>query len=184
MWDFATALVVCLHALLVGALAPGAARPAGGSRATGEAGTASPSSKDGVLAQLNDVRAAHGLRPLALNRRLSAAARQHNSEMLADGYFEHESVQRARRSGSGSSASTRKASFARWSVGENLLWSSPDIRAKRAVKVWMDSPRHRENILEPGWREIGISALHASSSAGTFGGGAVTVITTDFGVRR
>ena len=45
-----------------------------------------------VLVELNDVRAAHGLRPLELSSALIAAARQHTFEMFADGYFEHESV--------------------------------------------------------------------------------------------
>jgi uncharacterized protein YkwD len=178
-----TALAVCLIALLVGTFAPGAVHSAVDSSTAGSAGTTVAFLEGGVLAELNDVRAAHGLRPLALSPQLSAAARQHNAEMLTDGYFEHESF-------GGSPFWKRiqrfyaKASFARWSVGENLLWSSPDIQAKRAVKVWMASPGHRENILEPDWREIGISALHVSSSVGTFGGGAVTVITTDFGIRR
>src|SRR5207248_8516185 len=46
----------------------------------------------GVLAQLNKIRRAHGLVPLKLNRELSAAAAQHTDEMLADGYFAHDSA--------------------------------------------------------------------------------------------
>src|SRR5262249_61612581 len=41
----------------------------------------------------------------------------------------------------------------------------------------------RHNILTGRWREIGIAAIHADSAPGTFGGGPVTVITTDFGAR-
>jgi uncharacterized protein YkwD len=47
----------------------------------------------------------------------------------------------------------------------------------------MDSAGHRRNILSTTWREIGIAAVHSTTSRGTFGGGAVTVITTNFGVR-
>jgi uncharacterized protein YkwD len=50
--------------------------------------------------------------------------------------------------------------------------------------MWMASPEHRRNILDPTWREIGIAAVHAASAPGTYGGQPVTVITTDFGVRR
>ena len=64
----------------------GAARAATGSRSTATA------LEVGILVELNDVRAAHGLRPLKLSSALTAAARQHTFEMLADGYFEHESV--------------------------------------------------------------------------------------------
>jgi uncharacterized protein YkwD len=48
----------------------------------------------------------------------------------------------------------------------------------------MNSPEHRANILTPRWREIGISAVHVASAPGTFKGLEVTIITTDFGVRR
>ena len=70
------------------------------------------------------------------------------------------------------------------SVGENLLWSSPDVDPAQAVQLWMASPEHRQNILTARWREIGVGALHADSAPGTNGGRAVTVITTDFGVRE
>jgi uncharacterized protein YkwD len=172
-----TALLACLTALLVGVFSPGAVQSAVGSQSTRSVA----SLEGGVLAELNTVRAAHGLRPLRLNAELSAAARQHTSEMLTDGYFEHESfdgsafwkrIKRFYGPGAGS-----------WSVGENLLWSSNTLAAKRAVELWMASPGHRENILNRSWREIGIAALYSGTSSGTFGGGPVTLVTTDFGVR-
>ena len=48
----------------------------------------------------------------------------------------------------------------------------------------MNSPEHRANILTPRWREIGISAVHFAAAPGTYKGLEVTIITTDFGVRR
>jgi uncharacterized protein YkwD len=48
----------------------------------------------------------------------------------------------------------------------------------------MSSPEHRANILDPNWREIGVSAQHVASAPGAYKGLEVTVITTDFGVRR
>jgi uncharacterized protein YkwD len=170
------AFIACLATLLAAAVVPGAVQSAAESR------TSMAALQNGVLAQLNGVRAAKGLRSLTISPALSAAARQHTSEMLADGYFEHKSF-------NGTDFSQRIVRFyapsssRRWSVGENLLWSSPDIRAKKALELWMASPGHRANILAPGWREIGIAAVHADSSVGVYGGGAVTVITTDFGTR-
>jgi uncharacterized protein YkwD len=49
--------------------------------------------------------------------------------------------------------------------------------------MWMNSPGHRENLLSRRWREIGLGAVHVASAGGEFGGGPVTVITADFGVR-
>jgi uncharacterized protein YkwD len=136
----------------------------------------------GVLVQLNEIRKAHGLVPLKLNPTLSVAAQSHSSEMLADGYFAHESVGGApfwKRLIAYSSS----APHGSWSVGENLLWSSPEVDAVKALKLWMASPEHRHNILAARWHEIGIAAVHADSAPGTYGGHAVTVITTDFGSR-
>ena len=136
----------------------------------------------GVLVQLNAIRKSHGLVPLKLNPALSVAAQSHSSEMLAAGYFAHDSVD-------GSPFWKRMAAYSNsaqhgsWSVGENLLWSSPEVDAVKALKLWMASPEHRHNILTARWREVGIASIHVESAPGTYGGQAVTVITTDFGVR-
>jgi uncharacterized protein YkwD len=49
--------------------------------------------------------------------------------------------------------------------------------------MWMASPEHRRNVLDPMWRDVGISALHAPVAPGIFAGGPVTVVTADFGRR-
>jgi uncharacterized protein YkwD len=138
---------------------------------------------EGVLHELNAIRIQYGLVPLRQNAQLAAAAAQHSLEMTEDGYFSHSSFD-------GTSFSTRISHFynlsrySSWAVGENLLWSSPSINPAGAVRMWMRSPGHRENILNAGWREIGVAAVHAPRAGGTFGKHPVTVITTDFGVRR
>src|SRR5262245_55407513 len=170
-----TALLVCGLALLAAAVVPAVAHPATGSRTT--VGTL----ENGVLAELNDIRVAHGLRPLRLSRPLAAAARQHTFEMLDDGYFEHDSA-------NGDQFWQRLERYYPkgkniWDVGENLIWSSPSLGAGTALRLWMDSAGHRKNILFPAWREIGIAAVHSDTSTGAYGGGAVTIITTDFGAR-
>lgn len=137
----------------------------------------------GVLVQLNAIRKAHHLRPLKLNSSLSAAAQGHSSEMLADGYFAHESVDGSpfwKRLNAYSSAAPHGA----WSVGENLLWSSPSVDGPKALALWMASPEHRQNILTARWRDVGIASIHADTAPGAYGGGPVTVITTDFGMRH
>ena len=70
-----------------------------------------------------------------------------------------------------------------WSVGENLLWSSGNVSAAAALKLWMGSTGHRKNILTARWREIGLSALEVRAAPGVYGGRDVVIITTDFGVR-
>ncbi len=45
------------------------------------------------------------------------------------------------------------------------------------------APPHRQNILAPEWREIGIGAVHFAAAKGAYGGHAVTIVTADFGAR-
>jgi uncharacterized protein YkwD len=136
-----------------------------------------------LLVQINVVRRAHALLPLRVSRALSVAADQHTTEMGQAGYFAHASLDRTvfwkRIERSYSSAGHRS-----WSVGENLLFVAPTVNAGAAVALWMNSPEHRANLLDPAWREIGIAARHSNAAAGVFGGGPVTIVTADFGARR
>ncbi len=139
--------------------------------------------QSGVLVELNAIRLQHGLVPLRSASSLVAAARQHSVEMAARGYFSHTSV-------NGTTFDKRIARFypmgkyGFWSVGENLLWSSPAVDPAGALRMWMNSPEHKANILNAKWRQIGVSAVHVESAPGVYGGAPVTIITTDFGVRR
>jgi uncharacterized protein YkwD len=136
----------------------------------------------GVLGRLNAIRVAHGLRPLRLNPRLSEAAAFHSHELAADGYFSHDSPD-------GTAFWKRierwytPAQSGTWSVGENLLWCSPDVDAAQALDAWMRSPEHRANILDPSWREVGVAAVHVVRAGGVYHDRPVTIITTDFGAR-
>ncbi len=137
----------------------------------------------GLLAQVNTLRRAHGLVALRPSAKLALAARQHSGEMAARGYFSHSSADGShfdRRIGRYYPMGGRRY----WSVGENLLWSSPDVDAPGALQMWLNSPEHRANLLTARWREIGLSAVHTVSAPGTFGGREVTIVTADFGTRR
>jgi uncharacterized protein YkwD len=68
-------------------------------------------------------------------------------------------------------------------AGENILWANAGITAVDAVRLWMNSPGHRRNILNRSWREIGISSRSFGGAPGSFRGLDVTIITTDFGTR-
>jgi len=136
----------------------------------------------GIVARMNAQRTARGLRPLRVSRGLTAAANYHCHQMGLFGFFEHESrngtpfwrrIERFYPSGRGY-----------WSVGENILYESPDATVTSAVHDWMASPPHRQNILTREYREVGVAAVHFASAPGAFGGRPVTIVTADFGVRR
>jgi uncharacterized protein YkwD len=136
----------------------------------------------GLIDQVNALRAGRGLVRLRVSPGLTAAATAHSTSMARKGYFSHNSA-------NGASFSQRLAyfypagGFRSWSVGENLLWGSPDIGAVRALKLWLASPPHRANLLNPRWREIGLAAVHSTSAPGVYHNAPATIVTADFGAR-
>jgi uncharacterized protein YkwD len=136
-----------------------------------------------VLVNVNHLRGQHGLAHLRFSTKLTAAATQHSREMARAGYFGHNSAD--------GTAFWRRVErfypshgYRSWTVGENLLWSSPDVDAAGAIKMWMASPEHRANLLNRSWREVGLSAVHSDSAPGTYHGLGVTIVTADFGARQ
>jgi uncharacterized protein YkwD len=145
--------------------------------------TAANALEGGLLVEVNALRRRHGLAPLRTNARLRAAAETHSEAMAVHGFFSHDS-----RDGSSFWKRVERfyasRSYRYWAVGENLLWSSPDVDPQEALEMWLKSPAHRKVLLTPRWREIGLAAVHVPSAPGTFDGREVTILTADFGVRR
>ena len=136
-----------------------------------------------VAAAINDFRRAHHLPLLRVRTQLNSAARQHSVEMGTDGYFDHPSAD-------GTVFWKRIAKYyptthyRYWTVGENLLFASPDIGADAAMQQWIGSPEHLANLKNKNWRDLGVSAVYVPDAGGVYGGNPVTIITTDFGARH
>ena len=136
-----------------------------------------------LLAAVNDLRATQRLSALRLNSRLTVAASRHSLSMAENGFFEHNSL-------NGSPFWKRVEAVypsqrgRLWSAGENMAWGSPGLSARRTIELWLASPAHRENLLSPAWREIGLGAVHAYDAPGVYDGRTATILTADFGVRR
>jgi uncharacterized protein YkwD len=123
-----------------------------------------------LLTVMNQVRAAHGLRPLRADGRLERAARSHSSKMLRTGAFFHGAF----------NARIRRMGVHAPVVGENLAWGVGRLSQARAiVRMWMASPGHRRNLLHPGYRLVGVGALRGNFS----GYRSALMITTDFAGR-
>ncbi len=118
-----------------------------------------PQMESSIDCLINRERASYGLRPVAPNADLRHAAVSHSNEMISQGYFEHTSpagltfLDRIESTGYMHSAR-------RWVVGENLVWGTgPRSTPQALVTAWMNSPPHRQNLLRPNFREIGIAAV-------------------------
>ena len=123
-----------------------------------------------LLTAVNRARAAHDLRPLAVDGRLVRIARSHSSTLLRRDVFTHgDFAARIRRSGAHGPL-----------FGENLAWGTgARVSATSVVRSWLQSPGHRRNLLRPGFRRIGLG-----TATGRFAGrSGATVVTADFAGR-
>jgi uncharacterized protein YkwD len=120
-----------------------------------------------VLAEMNRVRAGHGLQRLQVDYRLQLAARAHARDMLQRDYFAHGPFL-SRLLGYGASGPI---------FGENLAWGTGiRAQARTIVSDWLASPSHRRTLLRAGFERVGVGA-----PSGTFRGIAgVRMVAADF----
>jgi uncharacterized protein YkwD len=123
------------------------------------------------LCLLNGERADAGLPPLKLNARLSAAATAYAADLVKGQYFSHTG-----RDGSTIRTRLDRAGYlprnGGWAIGENLAWGTGALATPASImRAWMNSPGHKENILNPEYREIGIGVV-AGNPVTTTGAGA------------
>lgn len=88
-----------------------------------------------IVAQTNAQRARYGLPPLAVDLTLVQSARDHAAWMTNSHNLQH----------------TRSA------VAENIAMGQQNTA--EAIQSWMNSPGHRANILNGGYRRIGVAAF-------------------------
>ncbi|MBJ3764268.1 hypothetical protein ILP92_16080 [Maribius pontilimi] len=140
-----------------------------------------------MLDLVNEERTSRGLDPLRIDNDLNQSAEDHSEWMLDTDTFSHTGV--------GYSSATDRISDAgydlegNWRTAENIGWQSErgdpgleddvaDIHASL-----MNSPRHRDNILDPDLEEIGIGIEQGdfTTGRGTFDG---VVVTQNFGTTQ
>jgi len=124
----------------------------------------------GVIKFTNVERVKAGLLPLEENAELDASSSMKTQDLLDSQYFAHESP-----SGIGVADLAERAGYEFILIGENLaLGNFKDDQA--LVQAWMDSPGHRENILNVKYKDIGVSVIR-----GTFEGEATWFAVQHFG---
>ncbi len=107
--------------------------------------------KEGIIEWTNKQREKYGLAPLKENQLLNKSALAKVEDMFENQYFSHYSP-----SGEGVSDLAKKFGYDFLLIGENLAMgnfsSDEDL-----VLAWMESPGHRENILNEKYQEIGVA---------------------------
>ena len=137
-----------------------------------------PAVADATLCLLNGERADRGLPPLAPNPKLTGAATAYAQDLVDGSYFSHTG-----RDGSDVRQRIERVGYlprdAGWLLGENLAWGTGALATPGAImQAWMNSPGHRDNILNPEYREIGIGVVTGNPSRAD---GAGATYATTFG---
>ena len=105
-----------------------------------------------TLCLINAQRRRGGRVALAENALLARAAELHSLDMAKRKFFEHRSPD-----GVQPDARIVRQGYPPILVGENLAWGElAESSPANVVALWMKSPGHRANVLETGYREIGI----------------------------
>ena len=144
-------LWVCVQILWVGALTPAFAAPTTLPTVNAQQGTGAYAltlQEQKAVMLLNESRKAEGLEPLKVNLRLAKLAADYAMDMNKRKFFAHIDPD-------GKDPFDRMAAIGidLPNEGENIALS-PDVET--AHKMLMESPLHRENILNPKFAEIGI----------------------------
>jgi uncharacterized protein YkwD/Mg-chelatase subunit ChlD len=124
----------------------------------------SPDFAQEVVILTNRERASNNLPPLKSNPQLGQAAQSHSQSMADGNYMDHldpttQSTFDQRVSATGYDAIIS---------GENVAAGAPN--PQEVVQGWMQSPGHRENILRPNFREIGVGYAFDPSDTFPCGG--------------
>jgi uncharacterized protein YkwD len=104
-----------------------------------------------ILKKINHTRLSYQLSPLVLDSQLQQAAQKKADDLLAGQYFSHTSP-----SGKKFSSWIKESGYDYLRVGENLAIYFTDNN--KLVDAWLNSPRHRQNILNPYYKDTGIAA--------------------------
>ncbi len=106
--------------------------------------------KNEILRLVNVERLAAGIDPVTWNDTLEQQATQYACELIFYDFFAHENPVTDTTLGD----RARQFNYDFWMVGENL--AAGQMTPIEAFDDWMNSPCHRENIMNPAFTELGV----------------------------
>lgn len=109
---------------------------------------------DELFTLINGERVKDGLRPLALDTRLSQSATDKCNDMVARNYWAHDTPE-----GVEPWKFIQKYVNSYYGAGENL--AAGFSTSQDTVTGWMKSTGHRENILNPKYDHVGYAVCHS-----------------------
>lgn len=115
-----------------------------------------PYSKEEVINSINEARQAEGLSPLTYNLKLTVAAQSKADDMVARGYFSHDTPD-----GVKFWKALNTLGYNYQLAGENLAVHYDSVDS--LVDAWLNSPSHRYNIMTAGFTETGIGLAYGDN---------------------
>ncbi|MDQ1293473.1 MAG: hypothetical protein QG608_1354 [Actinomycetota bacterium] len=110
-----------------------------------------------VLRLVNVERAGSGCGPVTADGLLAQVARAHSKDMAVNKFFDHNS-----QDGRSPFDRMRAAGYSFSTAAENI--AAGQQTASAVMESWMNSPGHRENILNCGLKELGVGMWKQSGS--------------------
>ena len=135
----------------------------------------SPITEDNVLKNINDQRVINHLAPLKIDADLDRAATLKSKDMINRDYFDHFAY------GLSPWDFIRNAGYDYSEAGENLAMDF--VTSEGMVGAWMNSPKHRDNILNPNFEDIGIGIVKGEYTQ-NYSTHTTYMVTNMFGVKR
>ena len=133
-----------------------------------------PPPERAIVQAFNAQRAVHGLPALRLNRRLSRTAERHSRDLIRHDRLSHTSTD-------GTSLARRIARAGSFRLKGEVLAFAPNgsgARARAVVRLFMRSPPHRAQLLNPRYRVLGVGRVR-----GGMRGARGVVVTVDLAAR-
>jgi hypothetical protein len=127
----------------------------------------------GLLADTNTARAANGVAALSLSAKLDAAAQNSADDMAARNYWSHNTPE-----GNPPWIWVTGQGYSYQKLGQNLATGFSD--EQNTINGWMNSPPHRENLLDPAFKEVGFGYANNPDYTAA-GGGPMTIIVAFYG---
>ena len=124
-----------------------------------------------LLIDTNQARESQNSRPVQLNSQLSQAAQAKANDMVARNYWAHITPE-----GKTPWVFIDKTGYQYQKAGENLAFGFVDTN--NIIKGWMNSPAHKENLLNTDYTEVGFGIANSQNYQGT---GPETIVVAFYG---
>ena len=109
--------------------------------------------RNNILQLVNHQRQKWGKHLLSLDSRLTKAAQIHSEDMAR-----HRTISHVGSDGSSVAVRIKRTGYRYRAIAENVAMGQQSSR--EVIKVWMQNPSHRRNILSSKYTEIGIGIVY------------------------